>query len=47
MIENTVKIFWGFLGAVFAYMQPTIPFVLICTLGVMYDCLIREVSFHV
>ena len=38
MIENLIKILLGFLGAVCAYLQPTMPFVLICTLAVIYDC---------
>jgi hypothetical protein len=30
--------FLGFTGAVIAYLKPTFPFVLICTLAVLYDC---------
>jgi hypothetical protein len=28
----------GFTGSVIAYLKPTFPFVLICTLAVLYDC---------
>ena len=37
-MENTGKILLGFMGAITAYLQPTFPFVLICTLAVVLDC---------
>ncbi|MDR1416568.1 MAG: phage holin family protein [Prevotellaceae bacterium] len=32
------KWIFGFVGAVAAYLKPTAPFVLVCTLAVLYDC---------
>jgi len=32
------KAILGFFGAILAYLEPTIPFILICTLAVIYDC---------
>ena len=41
-IKNTFSQFCkhivGFMGAMFAFLEPTIPFILICTLAVLLDC---------
>jgi hypothetical protein len=36
--SNIGQWFFGVIGAVIAYLNPTLPFVLICTLAILYDC---------
>ena len=41
-IKQTINIigrcFAGFVGAIFALLEPTIPFILVCTIAVLCDC---------
>ena len=37
-MESIGKLILGLTGAIVAYLQPTFPFVLICTLAVIVDC---------
>lgn len=39
MIKNDItKLGFSFLGALYAYLHPTIPFILVCTLAAIFDC---------
>ena len=36
--SNTSRIAFGAIGALVAFLQPTLPFIIICTLAVLADC---------
>lgn len=36
--EFTARYLFAIVGAIFAFLQPTIPFILVCTLAIFMDC---------
>ena len=38
MIENVYRVIVALIGAIIAYLEPTIPFLLVCTFAVLCDC---------